>query len=65
MSWWAKASAHRAYKVVGYVKSRGVYRLLTPHGVTLEHPREVLEENGYRLVKSRPAYAEEWKGVES
>jgi len=56
---WAANSQHRrAYRVARHIKSRDVLVLVCPCGCEFEEPPARLEAHGYRIVKSRPAYAE-------
>jgi len=58
MSWAANAAKRRAFRVTGEVKSRGVLKLTSWCGNTTEHTPEQLEAAGYKIIQSRPAYAE-------
>ena len=58
MSWAAKASARRAYKVVRHIAARDTYVLVNWCGLEFQEPAERLDAAGYRIVQARPAYAE-------
>ena len=57
MTWAANAATHNAFKVLSHSKAGNV-RLCNAYGVTSTYPVEDLEASGYRLVKTKPSYAD-------
>ena len=57
--WYANRQLRRAFKVVRKIKRRNVVKLRTAHGCEFEETPDRLEANGYRLLKTKPSYADE------